>query len=186
MPLSRFLFDTYPGFFVLALPFAAAAWGLAWAFSARQRPLAPRSRRLCRSFFAAYLTGLFLLTLLLDPLRVLWYRALYGRGGLAISWLGGSFDPVPHPAKWLHDRESITNILAFLPFGALHPPAQGSPSLGKTVFAGFLCSLAIELLQPIVGRACDVNDLILNTLGALVSALCFFGFRALRRRKKLI
>lgn len=190
MPLSYFLLDTYPGFFVLALPFGAAAWVICWLLSARQRPRAPLGQRLCRGFFAAYLTGLFCLTLLLDPLRMLWHRVLFGRGSAGvIPFFTGSFDFVPHPRKWLLDPECVTNILAFLPFGALCPPAQGGRSLGKTVLAGFLCSLTIELLQPVFGRACDVNDLLLNTLGTLLGALCYFAGRkilALRRADKLV
>ena len=50
--------------------------------------------------------------------------------------------------------------------------------------AGLLTSVVIELLQPVFGRSFDINDIILNGLGVLLSAAVFFGVRALRRRRK--
>ena len=38
----------------------------------------------------------------------------------------------------------------------------------NTLFFGFGMSLTIELLQILVGRATDINDLMTNTLGTLI------------------
>lgn len=62
----------------------------------------------------------------------------------------------------------------YLPFSVLYPLATKCKSLLQTVSAGFLCSVIIEFLQPVIGRAFDIDDVILNTAGAAVAAALFF------------
>lgn len=44
----------------------------------------------------------------------------------------------------------------------------------KTMLVGFLCVIGIEVLQPVFGRAFDVNDICLDMIGVTVSSLLFF------------
>ena len=73
------------------------------------------------------------------------------------------------------------NVALFLPLGFLLPllaPRLDRP--GRTVAAGFLLSVAIELSQvafPGVRRA-DINDVLMNTLG---TALGFLAWRLAAR-----
>ncbi|MCR5060552.1 MAG: VanZ family protein [Saccharofermentans sp.] len=64
----------------------------------------------------------------------------------------------------------LGNLLLFVPLGILVPVSfKKFDSFPKTVLAGFLISLAIELTQLVTpGRVTDVDDLIVNTLGAAV------------------
>ncbi|WP_129692427.1 VanZ family protein [Gottfriedia acidiceleris] len=65
------------------------------------------------------------------------------------------------------------NILLFIPFGLLLSLRKSSKRIILNVtFMGLLLSLFIEIVQYIVpmGRASDIDDLILNTLGA------YFGY----------
>jgi glycopeptide antibiotics resistance protein len=75
------------------------------------------------------------------------------------------------------------NVALFLPLGFLLPLlAPRLDRLGRTVAAGFLLSVAIELSQlafPGVRRA-DVNDVLMNTLG---TALGFLAWRLAARRR---
>jgi len=75
------------------------------------------------------------------------------------------------------------NVALFLPLGFLLPLlAPRLDRLGRTVAAGFLLSVAIELSQvafPGVRRA-DVNDVLMNTLG---TALGFLAWRLATRRQ---
>ena len=48
--------------------------------------------------------------------------------------------------------------------------------------AGAAASAAIEPLQPVFGRSPDINDMILNVIGVIVSAAVFCGLRAVLRR----
>jgi drug/metabolite transporter superfamily protein YnfA len=66
------------------------------------------------------------------------------------------------------------NILLFLPLGALAPFVLRRPSLLRVGLAGLLTSLAIELVQLAAdvtistGRIADVDDVLGNTVGALL------------------
>ena len=73
----------------------------------------------------------------------------------------------------------IGNVAMFLPLGLL-PPLLWRPfrRVVPGVGLGMLCSVAIEAVQPLVGRSRDVDDVILNTLGC---ALGYFLGRLLLR-----
>ncbi|MFG2135616.1 VanZ family protein [Streptomyces sp. NPDC048650] len=82
-------------------------------------------------------------------------------------------------------------VLLLAPLGVLLPMAAGrlyvSPlvSLTRTVFAGAMISLAIELLQAgVPGQVADVDSVLLNTLGVAVVHLAVVPGcrRRLRRR----
>ncbi|MFI9047720.1 VanZ family protein [Streptomyces sp. NPDC053427] len=84
-------------------------------------------------------------------------------------------------------------VLLLAPLGVLLPMAAGrlhvSPlvSLARTVFAGAMIALAIELLQAgVPGQVADVDSVLLNTLGvALAHLVVVPGARyRLRRREE--
>lgn len=63
----------------------------------------------------------------------------------------------------------VLNIVMFIPFGAFLPIYfKEFRKLVPAITAGFLMSLAIELLQLFTFRATDVDDLVMNTIGAAV------------------
>ena len=82
----------------------------------------------------------------------------------------------PVPFVYLTDYDNSTsmimnvfgNILMFVPTGILLPVLyKRLNSFAKVAGTGFLISLAIEILQlPFASRTSDVDDLIMNTLGA--------------------
>ena len=71
-------------------------------------------------------------------------------------------------------KEALLNLIGntamFIPLGIIWPAVfHNLNTHGKVIVAGFGVSLAIELLQlPFFGRATDVDDLILNTLGFII------------------
>ena len=66
----------------------------------------------------------------------------------------------------------ILNAVMFAPLGFLLPAYfERYRRWGRTLAAGFLTSLAVELIQLFTFRATDVDDLIMNTLGTLVGFL---------------
>jgi len=70
-------------------------------------------------------------------------------------------------------KNSILNVLLFIPLGAMLPILWNKFRKAKhTVLFGFGASLSIELLQMLTFRATDINDLITNTLGAYLGFLC--------------
>lgn len=68
------------------------------------------------------------------------------------------------------------NVLMFVPLGVLLPLFwPWFSSLRRTVLWGFGMSVSIELIQMISGGVTSVDDVLLNTLGALVGYLCAVG-----------
>ncbi|MBQ4284047.1 MAG: VanZ family protein [Lachnospira sp.] len=80
----------------------------------------------------------------------------------------------------------VGNIVAFMPFGFCLPMLSDRRTglLKVTVFS-FALSLAIELMQLVtrVG-SCDVDDLILNTLGGVLGYACYILVCNMCRRFK--
>jgi hypothetical protein len=122
--------------------------------------------------------------LTLRPLDVPWInptniRPLAGiRADLALGW---------GPAA----RRIVEDLALLAPLGVLLPLAGGRLSvpplfsLARTVAAGAMISLGIELLQTAVpGQMVDVDSLILNTAGLTLAHLAVVpaGRAALRRR----
>ena len=93
--------------------------------------------------------------------------------GHSINWFNGSFDLVLDFINNI-SSESIGNFLMFLPFGFLYPLSKDNTTYKKTIIMGFITVILIEISQPILGRAFDINDIILNALGIIISTTIFF------------
>lgn len=96
--------------------------------------------------------------------RYLVYGGTVGRNAVLINLLG--------------------NVLAFLPFGFFLPVIfQKCRRLWITVLLTALFSMTVEVIQLVtmVG-SCDIDDLILNTLGGLLGYLLFLGYVRVRGR----
>lgn len=50
--------------------------------------------------------------------------------------------------------------------------------------AGIVCSVIIEIAQPVFGIAFDINDIILNTVGVLISATVFSFVKGIIEKRK--
>lgn len=74
----------------------------------------------------------------------------------------------------------ILNIIMFMPLGFLLPFIwEDFRNLVKVLYTGFLFSLAIEISQLFNNRATDIDDLIMNTLGAILGYFVYIGVRNL-------
>ena len=79
----------------------------------------------------------------------------------------------------------IENIFLFLPFGFLFPVWLPEKKTAWTIPVGFLCSVAIEYCQLRTGRGfCQLDDVIMNTLGAVIGFLCWKIAHSLCRHLK--
>lgn len=80
----------------------------------------------------------------------------------------------------------LGNVLAFLPLGILLPLLYPSlRSLWKITLLGLLVSLLIECTQLVfVIGVFDVDDLLLNTLGAVLGYVCLRVAARFRRARK--
>lgn len=86
---------------------------------------------------------------------------------------------------WL--RVLIGNIVLFIPIGIIWPFCFSRiDNILKVTAAGLGFSLFIELTQLLLyERMTDADDLILNTLGALIGAIIYFSVRAIIRKKRI-
>jgi len=73
------------------------------------------------------------------------------------------------------------NILMMTPLGLLYPVSRGNRGMGSTIAVGFLFSLFIEILQPLLHsyRCFDITDIITNTLGTALGYALLELFRPL-------
>ncbi len=87
------------------------------------------------------------------------------------------------------------NVLAFLPLGFFLPYVRRKEyTLLQMMLAGALCSYTIELIQLVTRTGSfDVDDILLNTCGAVLGWLMFLSLRrfwrkrlSVRKRKKSV
>ena len=170
------------------LAFTVIALAIAWR---GRRSGAPMVSTLLLIGTCAWATALVALTLF--PLPLPPYDAV---GGVRASpWI----EPVPLRtigraivAGWSSPeaRTLVGNVAAFVPLGILAPTLSGrARSWARIALLGLAVSLAVETSQLALSlamgfpwRVFDVDDLLLNTLGAVLGyALWRLGFAILRR-----
>lgn len=67
----------------------------------------------------------------------------------------------------------IGNLVIFMPIGFFVPLLYKDMGVIKSTFTGFLISGGIEFLQLFVNRGTDVDDIMLNTIGAFLGYMVF-------------
>ena len=119
--------------------------------------------------------------------------------GLTIFWGGISIETDYHllnlrPFVWVKEtysmgfvkmiKQIVGNVFMFVPYGFLLPVVfKKMQSFGKTFLIVFLSSFLIEFVQYFIGRSCDVDDLIMNTIGGCIGYGVFFFCNSLKRDK---
>lgn len=82
-------------------------------------------------------------------------------------------------------KQLLANIVMFMPYGLLIPIVFARMrSWWKTDIVVFVSSFMIEFIQYFIGRSCDVDDLIMNTVGGCIGYTIFFLMNILFREKK--
>lgn len=114
-------------------------------------------------------------TTLLSILFAVYLSAVYTIAGLP-SVVYIRFNPHVNFTPFLYmfsdHTASLLNVLLFVPFGFFLPVLwKKYQKLHRTIGAGFLMSLSIEILQIFTYRATDINDLITNTTGTVLGFL---------------
>lgn len=65
----------------------------------------------------------------------------------------------------------LGNVIMFFPIGFFFVLLWRGQTWKQTLLLGFIITLCIEVFQLLIGRAFDVDDLLLNTLGVLLGGL---------------
>lgn len=70
-------------------------------------------------------------------------------------------------------KNVIGNIILFIPFGILITYLKNITTPSKIISISLSTSLIIEIIQLLIGRVFDIDDIILNTIGAIIG-YCIF------------
>lgn len=182
MNVQYFFFATYPGYFLQALPIALVA-GIIYAVYKRKKQGVSLQETILSSLFVCYITGLLSLTLFNLVMSDIYYFLFYHMpSGSSYHWFTFEYDFIPD-FYFDFSSENAGNILMFLPFGALYPLFRRNSTWIHTIRMGIGVSVGIELLQPIFGRSFDINDIILNGFGVIVSTGVFFLLKTVFHQK---
>lgn len=142
-----------------------------------------------RWLFVCYLTGLVNLTLVPSNLwSHIWALIYVGYSGTQIELFNGTFNFTPTIFKIISGELTfgswvktmlVGNFLMFVPMG-LFLPFVSTKINGKSILKiAVIIPVAVEIIQPIVGRSFDVDDLILNFIGIVVGYFIAVGIKSL-------
>lgn len=187
------------GLFLQVVPVTALV-GVVYAifrygYIRRRGRFAPWGTELARLLFVCYVTGLVNLVLTPNNLwTAIWFYLLNGYdGGVFIGPLFTlDYNLVPALFRWLAGELAlgswvkamlVGNVLMFVPMGVFLPFTFPNLSRRALLAAAIAIPLVIELLQPIVGRSLDVDDLLTNCIGILLGYLFAGVWTALWKRR---
>jgi glycopeptide antibiotics resistance protein len=173
MTFQYFLFDTYPGYFIEALPLAIFVSIIFYIVRYKNDKVITKSKKIVNCLFVCYITGLLELVWFIDIISNVWYYLLYHMdSGAVVSFFTFEFNLIPN--FWNHlNSEVIGNMIMFIPFGVLFSLSQEKFYFRKTLKYGALCTFVIEILQPLFGRSFDINDLLMNIVGVIVGTFIY-------------
>jgi len=162
---------------------------LRWLYCRKKRPGCGFGGELLRFAFIMYLTALLSMTIVPN-----WSFTQYeGEGlGIEIYWRLGTINLVPlrtiamylrgHP---LAAMNLLGNVAVFVPLGFLPPLIWGKwRPFRNILMLSFIFPLLIEFVQYFVGRASDIDDLLLNAVGILLGYALWLFAHKLRARKR--
>ena len=139
------------------------------------------TKKFLRLVFILYIIGVLSLTFIVRETMIL--RTPDNRG--VVSEPFRKIDAMLHqPNHFFWFMQIFLNILLFVPFGFLLPMiSERFRSLWLTIVTGFVFSAGIETMQYITGRGLtEVDDVVNNTIGALVGYILYVGVMWLYKR----
>lgn len=75
----------------------------------------------------------------------------------------------------------VGNILIFLPFGYFVSGYVNASKISHIVWISAISSLTVELVQLQIGRSFDIDDILLNMVGAIFGFLLYISFHAIEK-----
>ena len=152
------------------------------------------STEIMRWLFVCYLTGLINLILVPANLwRCIWANVFVGYSHSEIVFFSGDFNLVPTVIKLITGELTIGrwvlkmlvyNFLMFVPFGFFLPFVSEKHNNRSIWKVAAIVPIIVEVIQPVVGRSFDVDDLILNFAGIIVGYFIALGIKSISQRKE--
>ena len=152
------------------------------------------STEIMRWLFVCYLTGL--INLILVPANLwmcIWANVFVGYSHSEIVFFSGDFNLVPTVIKLITGELTIGrwvlkmlvyNFLMFVPFGFFLPFVSEKINNRSIWKVAVIVPIIVEVIQPVVGRSFDVDDLILNFAEIIVGYFVASGIKNIFQRKK--
>lgn len=135
--------------------------------------------------FVIFSAGLAALTLF--P-AYFWDSIVHGRAPHTTAFsIGGFFwkitllDDLVHGGAW-GIFMLLGNMIMFMPFGFFPALVGDKPRWWKGLLTGLCVSCFIELVQLFIGRSSDINDILLNSFGALCGFWAYWPLSRLAPR----
>ena len=75
----------------------------------------------------------------------------------------------------------LGNILIFIPFGYLIGEYINPKNIFPVLITGLITSITVEFVQLNIGRSFDIDDILLNIVGAITGYLLYIGLSAIKR-----
>ena len=171
----RFLRAMVPGLIGAAVLFAAL-FPLRQKRLRRQRLVSGPLREALMALFWLFCGGMAVLTLTPPALDFSWKNFATLSGPLFSM---GSVNLIPFRTFTQSGLILLGNVIMFLPFGLLAALLWRNFSWKRTLLTALCITAFIECAQLFVGRAFDIDDLMLNALGVLCGRLLWAVFRRL-------
>ena len=138
----------------------------------------PRHREFILFLFFLFCGGMALITL--TPRWFHWLTFLSDIQTESFFQIG-TFNLIPF-RTFSFDQWSVMillgNVIMFFPIGFFCALLWRKTSWNRILLIGFLTTFCIEIIQLVVGRTFDIDDILLNTLGVLLGGLfCRFLHR---------
>ena len=152
------------------------------------------STEIMRWLFVCYLTGL--INLILVPANLwmfIWANVFVGYSHSELVFFSGDFNLVPTVFKLITGELTIGrwvlkmlvyNFLMFVPFGFFLPFVSEKINNRSIWKVAVIVPIIVEVIQPVVGRSFDVDDLILNFAEIIVGYFVASGIKNIFQRKK--
>ena len=75
----------------------------------------------------------------------------------------------------------IGNIALFIPFGYFISDKLRAQKTSQIIYISAIISLTAELIQYKIGRAFDIDDVLLNVSGAIIGFMLYVSIQAIKR-----
>jgi glycopeptide antibiotics resistance protein len=133
-----------------------------------------------------YFSVIFIYSLTLFPFPFYAYPHME-RGGMNLTPFATICGLLTHLNYIVALRNIVGNILLFMPLGFSIPLRFKVNKFWKVMLLGFFISFLVEVIQLFTSiRSFDVDDLILNTLGAIIGFVFYRLFDKVRPQQKKI
>ena len=172
--MKEFALTAY-GFLCVMLP-ALLLYGILHRIYRAKEITEPRNRFFMILVLSVYVAGVFYFT----GSGTVYDIRQYGLSAMALE-----LNLIPFSAGPIDSVGYMLNVVLFMPLGFVLPllwPKEDR--FWKILFAGVAFSLLIEMSQLLNLRSTDIDDLLLNTLGAVIGFALYRAYAAITKRNK--